>query len=278
MRLEPKEQLVYDMVLSKGPLTPVDVAKAMGTTSMIAAAILSTLVDRGLIKASQMKYGTSKLYYASGQEARVREILKTTLSPLQIKAIDLIKQSRIILDSDLSPQLRLFLSEVPDFVKKLEVSFNNQNFVIWTYWNVSEAEIKSFFDTLFKKEEPKEEKEEVKEEKKEEPKEEKKVVKQKKIKKKVKEVEPTGYVKEALSKLNLKVVKKKVRKHDAELIAKLKNELSEEEVIIWIKPNANEIDLMKAYIKAIDKKKRVYLITNSELKNKFEEFVIVLKI
>ncbi len=274
MRLEPKEQLVYDMVLSKGPLTPVDVAKAMGTTSMIAAAILSTLVDRGLIKASQMKYGTSKLYYASGQEARVREILKTTLSPLQIKAIDLIKQSRIILDSDLSPQLRLFLSEVPDFVKKLEVSFNNQNFVIWTYWNVSEAEVKSFFDSMFKKEEPKEEKEE----KKEEAKEEKKVVNQKRVKKKAKEVEPTGYVKEAISKLNLKVIKKKVRKHDAEFVAKLKNELSEEEVIVWIKPNANEADLMKAYIKAIDKKKRVYLVTNSELKNKFEEFVIVLKI
>ncbi len=275
MRLEPKEQAVYDLVVSKGPLTPVDVAKALGTTSMVAAAILSTLADRGFIKASQMKYGTSKLYYASGQEGKVREILKTTLSPLQIKAIDLIKSSRIILDSELSPQLRLFLSEVPDFVKKLEVTFNGQNFVIWTYWNVTEDEIKSFFDSKFAiKEEVKEQKEEIREEK-----VEKKVEKQKvKRKKAIKEVEPNEFVKKALSKLNLKILKKKIHKQDAELIAKLKNELSEEEVIIWIKPNANESDLMKAYIKAIDKKKRVYLVTNSELKNKFEEFVVVLKI
>ena len=150
MRLEPKEQAVYDVVLRKGPVTPVDIAKALGTTSMIAAAILSTLASRGFIKVSQMKYGTSKLYYAAGQEKKVREILKTTLSPLQIKAIDLIKQARIMFDSELSPQLRLFLSEVPDFVKRLEVTFEGKDFVIWTYWDVTQDEIKSFFESQFK--------------------------------------------------------------------------------------------------------------------------------
>ncbi len=279
MRLEPKEQQVYDIVLSKGPVTPVDVAKDIGTTSMIAAAILSTLAGRGFIKVSGMKYGTSKLYYASGQESRVREILKSTLSPLQIKAVDLIKEARVLLDEDVSPQLRLFFSELPDFVRKLEVSFEGKNFVIWVHWTVSEDEIKKFFEYRFGNvQQPKKEPEPQEEQKvneKQEKTEEKKVKKQK-IKKNT--VEPNEFVKNVLNKFNFNIIKKRIKKNEAELVVELENQLSSEKVIVWIKPNANNSDLMKAYIKSIDKKMNVYLITNSDLKNKFEEFVKVLKI
>ncbi len=258
--LKPKEEEVFNYVVSHGPCTPTDVSKALGMSSILSSAILASLASNNYIKMTKMKYGSSQLYYYKGQEEKVRSILYSILSPLQKKVIERLKRERIILDENVSPQERLFLRELPDFAGYLEVSVDSLNKRIWCYWNVTNDEIKEFFEKRRK------EKNKVKEE-----------VKEKKESKK-EEKEIGNFVKFVLEKFNFNIKKEKIGKKQAELLVEIKNDFGKEEVIVLIKEKASLNDLIKLYLKSLEKKKRIYLITRSNLKNKFKEFIEVITI
>ena len=271
--LKEKEEKVLNYVLTHGPCTPVDVSKAVGLDSFLSSAILASLAKNNYIKATKMKYGTSPLYYTDSQENKAHEILISTFSQLQKKVFDYIKEKRILLDENVTPQERLVFKELPDFVKFLEVNFNDKNFKIWTYFDVSEDEIKSFFEG--KKKVEKVEKSNV--ERVEKPKVEKQKVEKPKVEKPKKKVsnEFFDYV---LNKFNFDIIKENRKRSEDVLFVNLNNQLGNERSIIVIKEKITQNDLMKWYIESLKKSMRVYIITKSHLKNKFEEFVKVIEI
>jgi len=75
-----KEERVKQIVQMNGPMVLIDVAKKLGVESYLAGAILSTLVNRKVIKQSFRKVGSSPLYYVNGQEERVRKKLYEELT------------------------------------------------------------------------------------------------------------------------------------------------------------------------------------------------------
>ena len=259
--LKEKEERVLNFVLTHGPCTPIDVSKATGLDSFLSSAILASLANNNYIKVTKMKYGTSPLYYTDKQEAKAREILISTLSQLQKKVLDIIKQNRILLDDNVSPQERLMFKELPDFVKFLEVHFNDKDYKIWTYYNVSEDEIRSFFGNKKVK------KPEVKKVKIEKPKE-----------KKVKKIVPNEFFDSIINKFNLEIIKENRKRNEDVLLVNLTNQLGNEKCILVIKEKITQNDLMKWYIESIKKNLRVYIITKHGIKNKFEEFIKIIEI
>ena len=261
--LKEKEEKVLNYVLTHGPCTPVDVSKATGLDSFLSSAILASLAKNNYIKVSKMKYGTSPLYYTDSQAKKAREILYSTFSQIQKKVLDFIKQKRIVLDENVLPQERMILKELPDFVKFLEVHFNDRDYKIWVYYDVSNEEIKNLFMKEKKVKKSEEKIEKIK-----------KIEKPKKERKKVKN-EFFDYI---INKFNFNIIKENRKKNEDVLLVKINNDLGKEECIVVIKENAKQEDLLKWYINSVKKNMRVYIITKSKLKNKFKEFVNVIEI
>ena len=71
---------ILEMVKQNGPLLPIQIVKDLGgtavTNTFFIGAMLSELVGSKQIKISNIKVGSSPLYYAHGQEHKLQEYSK----------------------------------------------------------------------------------------------------------------------------------------------------------------------------------------------------------
>ncbi len=127
---------ILQLVQVKGPLLPVDVRSELRIDSMFVGAYLSELIKDGKIKASHAKIGSSPLYYVPGQE-RYLEQLRDYLHPKMKETFDLLKEKKVLRDSNLSEVMKAAVREIKDFAVPLTV---NKKELFWKYHLVPQEE------------------------------------------------------------------------------------------------------------------------------------------
>ncbi len=144
---ETKAEAVLRLIKMKGPLIPIQITKEISGNTMFAGAILSQLVDEKKAFLTSVKVGGSPVYYIGGQEPRLVEFYKY-LNEKDRKTFDILKQKKVIRDSEQNPLIRFSLRTIKDFARPLEVQVGNSTEIFWKWYLVSDSEA----ETLIKDE------------------------------------------------------------------------------------------------------------------------------
>lgn len=131
---------VINLVKSRGPILPSHVAKAINTNIIMASAYLSELVASKIIHISNTKVGGSPLYYAPGQEAQLLKFADN-LNEKEKRALELLKENKILRDNVLTPLMRVALREIKDFAVPLQVNIKGAVETFWKWYLTPNSEI-----------------------------------------------------------------------------------------------------------------------------------------
>ncbi len=236
---------IISLLRMNGPSLPVHIAKGTGLSILFASAFLSELFYEKKLDISNIKVGSSPLYFLSGQEPQL-ERFSQYLKSKEKEAFLLLKERKFLKDSDLQPAIRVALREIKDFA----IAFQDKEEIYWRYFTVPQEEFR-------KKEEPKIEEKEIIETPKEEEtkelgifeKEVKKTPKKKAPKKKTSQKQDEGFfnkIKEFLSKENIEIMDiQNFNKED--LVLKVKEDKEEKLLIAYKKKKLTEEDIIKAH-------------------------------
>lgn len=115
-------------------------SKEVGTSVLLAGAMLSELVAKGSLRVSGLKIGGSPLYYIPGQEARLLEHVKN-LNEKDQTTLGMLQEQSILRDAQLDPLTRVSLRQLKDFAIPLEVRDKGEVELFWKYLTVPESEI-----------------------------------------------------------------------------------------------------------------------------------------
>ncbi len=124
---------VLKVVQMKGPVIPNDVRKELGGENLIIGAILSELSGEGKVKVTNTKVGGTPAYYCPGAEPRLVNMVKY-LNEKDRNTAEVLKQKRVLKDSELTPLLRVSLRNIKDFAKPLEVNIKGQKEIYWKWF------------------------------------------------------------------------------------------------------------------------------------------------
>lgn len=227
-----KEKII-DFIRKKGPIVPTELASEIGTDSIIASAYLSDLLSKKTICISNVKVGSSPLYYLPDQKPML-EKFSDKLHEKERIAFNELKNRKVLRDEALSPLMRVALRNVKDFAIPLEVTYHNRKEIFWKFYSMKNEdvheEIRKILAPLEKKEEiihqqkPEEKKQEEKLIEKIEKKPEKKLF----DKPKTKEKEPEEEKPKKEEKKEVKEEKKELKKEEKIEKKPEKKEIKEE--------------------------------------------------
>ncbi len=136
------------------PLLPNDVAKSLRINTIMASAMLSELSSKGLLKVSSIKVGSSPLYYLPNDGHKLQNY-ESYLNEKDRKTVGILREKRILQDSELDSFTRVSLRQTKDFAVPLEVTFNNQKDIFWKWYLLQDSEAEQLIKELLQ---PKEQK------------------------------------------------------------------------------------------------------------------------
>ncbi len=295
--MQTREKIISFIKL-KGPSLPVQIAKETGLSILFASAFLSELYGEKEIKMSNIKVGSSSLYFISGQEPQLENFFNF-LKNKEKEAFLLLKEKKILKDSELQPAIRVALREIKDFA----VPFEKNNEIFWRYFLIPESpeievirveevqaekeeqinEEKGLIEVLpekillesYKEEDTKEIIQEIpKKEKIKKPRQENKIKKQTKGKKKDENF--FNKIKEFLAKKGIEILDIRDFKND-EAILKVKKEKKEELFFVFNKKKITEKEILKSAKKAAEEKMFYSILSLGETPKKLEDLISALK-
>lgn len=129
------------IVKTKGPLIPVEVAKEIGNNIMMTSAILSELVSKNQIKLSSVKVGGTPLYYVEEQKVKLQEFSKH-LHEKEQKAYELLKEKKVLKDNDQPAVIRVALRNIKDYAKPMEAITKGVREMFWKWYLFTDDEAK----------------------------------------------------------------------------------------------------------------------------------------
>lgn len=162
---ETKENIL-SIIRSKGPSFPARISRETGVSPLFTSAFLSELVSERKLRISNMKVGSSPIYYIEGQE-KMLEDFSEYLNSREKEAFFSLKKEIVLNDEELDPALRVALRKIKDFAFPVTVRINDNTKIFWRYFQTSEEEAKELIRKSInqdKKEEikiPSEKKEEI---------------------------------------------------------------------------------------------------------------------
>lgn len=251
--IEIKEKILSSLRIN-GPSLPVQIAKAIELESLFAGAFLSELAGERAIKISNLKVGGSPLYYLQGQEPML-ENFSNYLHGKEKDAFLLLKDKKILKDTEQEPSIRVALRNIKDFAFAIIEKSEKQ--IFWRFYSTNENEAIEMIKSKFEKPEVIEEKEEIIEEKKDEIKisQEKQldifdnIQIEKPKRKKAEKDEFLNEIKTLLTNKNIQLINLESH-NNKEVIARVK-EQEEYLLLAFNKKKINEKELIKAYKKAL---------------------------
>ncbi len=131
---------IIQLVNMKGPLLPAHVNKELNTNVLFAAAMLSEMVDKKIIKLSNLKVGGSPLYFSPGQEYKLQNF-SDKLGDKEKQAYDILKEHFVLRDTQMEPVVRQALRLIPDFAKPIEINHNNEKMLFWKWYLITEDQL-----------------------------------------------------------------------------------------------------------------------------------------
>ncbi|HTZ41723.1 MAG TPA: hypothetical protein VMC07_00750 [Candidatus Omnitrophota bacterium] len=132
--LQTKEKILY-LIKTNGPSLPVHIAKYTGLSILFSSAFLSELIADKDLKISNLRIGSSPLYFIPGQESML-ENYSNHLKNREKEAFLLLKEKKFLKDRELEPAIRVALREIKDFA----VAFQRDDEIFWRYFLVPETE------------------------------------------------------------------------------------------------------------------------------------------
>ena len=129
-----KEKII-STIRVRGPSLPVHISKAVNTSPLFASAFLSELIAEKRLKTSNMKVGNSPLYLIPGQEHHLAKFYQHLRSK-EKEAYLVLKEKRILKNSELDPAIRVAMKDIKDFA----IPIKKDDDLYWKYLTVSEEE------------------------------------------------------------------------------------------------------------------------------------------
>ncbi|MBS3089975.1 hypothetical protein J4461_03820 [Candidatus Pacearchaeota archaeon] len=136
-----KEQIL-SFIKSNGPSLPVHIARDIRANSLFTAAFLSELYNEGKIRMSNMKIGSSSLYYLPDQHSLL-EKFAVHLNQREKEALALLQKEKVLEDSSLEPVIRVAIRSIKDFA----VPFSVNSVLLWKHFSLTEEEAKRHFNS-----------------------------------------------------------------------------------------------------------------------------------
>jgi len=270
---------IITVLKQKGPSVSNSIAKTLELPTILTSAILSEMIADKIVKISFLKIGGSPLYYLHGQEL----VLENFISYLEAKereAFAKLKQSGLLIDSELEPAIRVALRNMKDYAVPLKAHIDDEDKIIWKYYMLNSVDAEAKLNELFDKKEVKKEiakekkPEKVMEVKKEivkkEIKEEKPRTKEKKVKTDMK-----GLTEKWLQKINGELKNElSVRNKEASFIIAMQSGLGKINFLLVVKDKKgiNEADLAMAYKEGMNQKLPVIVLFRGKPSKKLLEY------
>lgn len=232
------KEKIMTILKNKGPSLPVHIAGGIESSILFTSAFLSELVSEKKVKISNMRVGSSPIYFILGQESFL-ERFSQYLKSKEKEAFLLLKEKKFLMDIKQHPAIRVALREIKDFA----IPFKKDEEIIWRYFSVPETEFEIKEKPIIKKQPAKEEELDIFD--KEEPK------KKKTIKKKASQKNEKFFdrVKEFLVEKSIEL--KDITSFDKTWLVLRINTHGEEKLLVaYNKKRINEKDIIKANKKA----------------------------
>jgi hypothetical protein len=141
---EIKEKII-SIFKRRGPSLPIHISRETELSILFASAFLSELLAEKTIKISNMRVGSSPIYFIPGQEIML-EKFSTFLKSKEKEAFLLLKEKKFLKDSKQEPAIRVALRELKDFA----IPFKKNEDIYWKYLNISKTELKNFEEETLK--------------------------------------------------------------------------------------------------------------------------------
>ena len=260
---------ILSTISIRGPSLPVQISKAINMSLLFTSAFLSELFSEKKVKISNLRIGSSPLYFIEGQEEKLENFIEH-LNQREKEAFILLKKEKILDDEKQTPVVRVALREIKDFAVPINIKSNEGIKLFWKFFTTTEEEIKNIFQMKEPTKEeiisPKKEVEEIKE-----------IIKEKKQKTEIKEESNfSKKIKDYISSKDIEItdiltekkkeLKAKIRidiifgKQEFLLIAKDKKKLFEKDLISLTEEIKNEkLPLYIIIPGDLDKKAKEYL-------------------
>lgn len=285
------KQKIINLIKIRGPSVPVQISGGVGTNTILASALLSELFADGAIKISNMKVGSSPLYFLPGQEAMLEKFYNY-LPGKEIEAFSVLKEKGVLEDAKLEPSIRVALRNIKDFSFPILVNWENQKVLFWKYLTLLDSEMEKRIEAILEsrkgvakptikiEEKPIEIKQNIKPTIKVEEKPKVESEKQKpliEIKKKREKQKDTMFLERIKAFLELKDIEflQEIETDKKEVIAKIRINSDLGKMIFLLiakdKKKITEADLIKAYQKAINEKMPCYFLFRGETSKKMQE-------
>lgn len=126
---------IISFIRDNGPSLPVQISKETGLSILFASAFLSELLSEKIIQMSNLRIGSSPLYFIHGQEPQLERFAQY-LKSKEKDAFLILQEKKILKDSELHPAIRVALREIKDYA----FSFNRNGEIYWRYFLTEEPE------------------------------------------------------------------------------------------------------------------------------------------
>lgn len=142
-----EKEAIIKNIQAKGPSLPIQIAREANLNLLFASAYLSELYSENKVKMSNMKVGSSSLYYVPGQELMLENFIQY-LNPREKEAFNLLKNSKILEDEKVEPAIRVALRSIKDFAIPIKVKNDSEPKLYWKHSSVSDDEARDILQSL----------------------------------------------------------------------------------------------------------------------------------
>ncbi|MEM4253889.1 MAG: hypothetical protein QXR48_00670 [Candidatus Woesearchaeota archaeon] len=140
-------------MIEQRPVQPTQVAKELLTDSMLASAMLSEMSEKGLLKVSHLKVGSSPLYYHPDHPEHLLDFVQH-LNEKDRKTVYLLREKKVLNDAALDPLTRVSLRSIKDFAKPLDVVVDGNKLLFWKFYLLTDEEAAEVIKQSFQQQAP----------------------------------------------------------------------------------------------------------------------------
>ncbi len=153
-RLNRNKEGILSSIRLNGPSLPVRIARAVGLSPLFAAAFLSELKAEQKVKISNMRVGSSPIYYLEGQEEKLEGFVEH-LNSREREAFLLLKESQVLEDNLQVPVVRVALRAIKDFAVPVKIRVDGELKLFWKYFLLEDEGVGGFVKKGVKQEKKK---------------------------------------------------------------------------------------------------------------------------
>lgn len=128
---------IINFLKTHGPSLPVHISKETGLSILFSSAFLSELLAEKEVKMSDLRVGSSPVYFLPGQELLLERFAQH-LKSKEKEAFMILKEKKFLKDSELSSPIRVAIRGIKDFAVPIQGSEG----VVWKYFTAKDGEYK----------------------------------------------------------------------------------------------------------------------------------------